>query len=78
MKAAIVVEAGKTPIYGDIWTPPALQELLESWDRSDCRRYIRPLLRPSTPALMTVARRLLMICTVSEHRTPYQVHPATV
>jgi hypothetical protein len=50
-----------------IWTPPALQaasSLLDSG--SDCRQYIRPLMRPSTRALMTFARRGLITLTVSE------------
>jgi hypothetical protein len=57
---------GKRPSL-HIWTPPALQaasSLLDSG--SDCRQYIRPLMRPSTRALMTFARRGLTTITVSE------------
>ena len=42
----------------NIWTPPALQaasSLLESG--SDCNQYIRPLMRPSTRAQMTICSR---------------------
>ena len=42
----------------NIWTPPALQATSLPLDSgSDCDKYIRPLMRPSTRAQMTIRSR---------------------